>query len=40
VTVALPGGTLTISWEHGGVIEMEGPATHVFTGIADWSQFG
>ncbi|MFN7323345.1 MAG: diaminopimelate epimerase, partial [Sphingomonadales bacterium] len=40
VTVALPGGTLTISWEHGGAIEMEGPATHVFIGSADWSQFG
>jgi diaminopimelate epimerase len=40
VTVALPGGTLTISWEHGGAIEMEGPATHVFTGSADWSLFG
>lgn len=40
VTVALPGGTLTISWEFGGPIEMEGPATHVFTGNADWSLFG
>ena len=40
VTVALPGGTLTISWELGGPIEMEGPATHVFTGNADWSLFG
>jgi diaminopimelate epimerase len=40
VTVALPGGILTISWEHGGAIEMEGPATHVFTGSADWSLFG
>jgi diaminopimelate epimerase len=40
VTVSLPGGALTISWEEGGPIEMSGPATHVFTGSADWSQFG
>jgi diaminopimelate epimerase len=40
VTVALPGGTLTIGWAEGGLIEMAGPATHVFTGTADWSRFG
>jgi diaminopimelate epimerase len=40
VTVSLPGGNLTINWHDGGAIEMEGPATHVFTGIADWSSFG
>jgi diaminopimelate epimerase len=40
VTVTLPGGALTISWAEGGPIEMAGPATHVFTGQADWSRFG
>jgi diaminopimelate epimerase len=40
VTVSLPGGALTISWAEGGPIEMAGPATHVFTGSADWSRFG
>jgi diaminopimelate epimerase len=40
VTVTLPGGTLTISWTEGGAIEMAGPATHVFTGQADWNRFG
>lgn len=40
VTVTLPGGALTISWSEGGPIEMAGPATHVFTGSADWSRFG
>jgi diaminopimelate epimerase len=40
VTVTLPGGALTISWAEGGTIEMAGPATHVFTGSADWSRFG
>ena len=40
VEVQLPGGKLRISWQDGGPIEMQGPATHVFTGSADWSQFG
>ncbi len=40
VTVSLPGGDLRISWQDGGPIEMEGPATHVFTGTADWGTFG
>lgn len=40
VAVDLPGGRLTISWAAGGPIHMTGPATHVFTGEADWSQFG
>ena len=35
VTVALPGGELTIAWTPGGTIRMTGPATHVFTGEAD-----
>lgn len=32
VTVALPGGPLTIDWTPGGRVTMTGPATHVFTG--------
>ncbi len=32
VEVRLPGGSLTIAWEPGGAIRMQGPATHVFTG--------
>jgi diaminopimelate epimerase len=40
LTVSLPGGDLTISWVEGGPIEMSGPATHVFTGSADWDAFG
>jgi diaminopimelate epimerase len=40
LTVSLPGGALTISWSEGGPIEMSGPATHVFTGSADWNAFG
>lgn len=40
LTVSLPGGDLTISWVEGGPIEMSGPATHVFTGRADWYAFG
>jgi diaminopimelate epimerase len=40
VTVSLPGGTLEISWEESGPIRMAGPATHVFSGEADWDNFG
>jgi diaminopimelate epimerase len=40
VRVSLPGGDLTIAWAEGEEIEMAGPATHVFTGEADWNQFG
>lgn len=40
VTVTQAGGDLEISWSEGGPIEMKGPATHVFTGEADWSRFG
>ncbi|MGL5839363.1 MAG: diaminopimelate epimerase [Sphingorhabdus sp.] len=40
VTVSLPGGELRISWQEDGPIEMEGPASHVFSGTADWSKFG
>lgn len=40
VTVALPGGTLTIAWAPGESIRMTGPATHVFSGEADLEAFG
>lgn len=40
VTVTLPGGDLVIDWSPGNTIRMTGPATHVFTGEADWAAFG
>lgn len=40
VDVALKGGTLTIAWEPGGAIIMTGGAAHVFTGQANWDDFG
>ncbi len=40
VEVAMTGGNLTIDWHEGTAIRMTGPATHVFTGEADWSRFG
>ena len=40
VTVGLPGGHLTISWAPGDPIRMTGPATHVFSGVTDWTMFG
>jgi len=40
ITVSLPGGDLIIDWQQGGHIEMTGPASFVFKGEADWSQFG
>lgn len=40
VTVELPGGALTIGWDGEGNIEMAGSATHVFSGTADWNDFG
>jgi diaminopimelate epimerase len=40
VTVSLPGGDLVIAWADGRPILMAGPATYVFTGEADWDQFG
>ena len=40
VRVDLPGGSLTISWKAGESIQMQGPTTYVFSGEADWSQFG
>ncbi len=35
VSVALPGGTLTIGWTPGGSITMAGPASYVFSGEID-----
>lgn len=40
VIVTLPGGDLTIEWALGESIRMTGDATYVFSGEADWSQFG
>ena len=40
VTVSLNGGDLLIAWQQDGNIEMTGGATHVFTGTADWDDFG
>lgn len=40
VTVTLPGGPLLIDWQLRGGIRMTGPATEVFRGTVDWSQFG
>lgn len=40
VRVSLPGGDLMIEWAEGQPIRMTGPATHVFTGEADWDNFG
>jgi diaminopimelate epimerase len=40
VQVRLPGGSLVISWREGEPIRMQGPTTYVFSGDADWSQFG
>ena len=39
VKVHLPGGSLTLSWQQGGVIKMQGPTTYVFAGETDWSDF-
>jgi diaminopimelate epimerase len=40
VTVNLPGGDLVIEWAEGEPIRMSGPATYVFSGEADWDDFG
>ena len=40
VTVTLTGGDLVIAWNPGGEIEMTGAATRVYTGMADWEDFG
>lgn len=40
VNVHLPGGTLIVSWEKDSSILMQGPTTYVFSGEADWDDFG
>ena len=40
VTISLSGGDLNIAWERGSGIVMTGGATHVFTGTANWDDFG
>lgn len=40
VKVSLPGGDLEIAWQDGSTILMKGPATHVFSGEANWDLFG
>lgn len=39
VTVHLPGGALTISWNEGETIVMQGPATESFRGSFEWGDF-
>jgi len=39
VRLDLPGGTLTLAEADDGHLLMSGPATHVFTGEAEWSAF-
>ena len=40
VTVSLPGGDLVIDWSNGAPIRMSGPATYVYSGEAEWDDFG
>ena len=40
VEVHLPGGTLSIAWEPGGPVIMTGGTTYVFSGLANWDDFG
>ena len=40
VDVHLPGGKLSIAWQEGQTIKMQGPATYVYSGTADWDSFG
>jgi len=39
VEVEMTGGALTIDWHEGSIVRMTGPATHVFTGEAEWTRF-
>lgn len=39
VTVALPGGPLTIEWTDAGRVLMTGPATTSFTGSFEWDDY-
>ncbi len=38
--VHLPGGTLSIAWEAGGPVIMTGGTNYVFSGEANWDDFG
>lgn len=38
-TVHLPGGTLSIAWQQGASIIMEGPATESFRGSFEWDDY-
>lgn len=40
VQVDLPGGSLVISWKDSENIQMQGSTAYVFSGQADWAQFG
>ena len=40
VTVTLPGGPITITWDGQGPITMVGPAEEVYRGTTDWTRFG
>jgi diaminopimelate epimerase len=40
VTVNLPGGALSIAWQPGESVIMSGPASYVFSGTAQWNDFG
>ena len=40
VTLALPGGELTIEWSPGEPIRMTGPATESFRGTFEWDDYG
>ncbi len=40
IAVALPGGTLEITWSPGGTIRMRGPAAHVFSGELELERLG
>ena len=40
VTVALPGGELTIEWSPGETIQMAGPAKESFRGKFEWDDYG
>lgn len=39
VRVTLPGGDLVIAWEHGGTIQMSGPAVESFRGTFRWEDY-
>jgi len=40
VKIHLPGGALSITWKDGDSVMMQGPTTYVFSGEANWDDFG